>query len=64
MLPSASQFRVYLNDIATLDLLATYLLLLLLLLLFIDRIIKSRKMGQTGHVARMGENKSIFKILI
>ena len=30
----------------------------------IFRVIKSRKMRQAGHVARMGERRSLYRILV
>jgi hypothetical protein len=30
----------------------------------IVRVIKSRRMGRAGHVARMGESRSVYKVLV
>ena len=40
-----------------------FIILLLLLLLYIVWVIKSRRLRLAGHVARMEEGRSAFKIL-
>jgi len=30
----------------------------------IVRVIKSRRMGWTGHVARMGEERGVYRVLV